>query len=199
MVENYTKARLIASLENILNEIEEGAEIDEVDLLVSHVLQEVKDSKPFIKDKTGNICSFCGALHNTHVVRFSRFHLDLLVKIFNHAVKNKTNIFQKKDLNLSRTEYGNFFQLQRFWLIYFNTDENGKRKKDGTWGIPLKRVANFLNGGGYVSEFYIRDKQAKKNIPSENKITVFDVPKPKNSITAGELPDFISYEELWNN
>lgn len=196
---NYTKARLLASLQNINEVIEGGAEIDEVDLLVSHIIQEVTQNEYFIEDKKANICSFCGALHNKHVVKFSRFHLNLLVKIFNYVVKTGNYRFSKKDiLGLSHTEYGNFYQLQRFWLLFFPTDDNGKKLKGGEWGMPLKRVAGFLRGDIFISEYYVRDKQKKHNVSSETKIRVFDVPESKNDFSQ-EIPDFVSYEKLWDN
>lgn len=177
---NYTKARLLASLQNISQNIEDGAELDEIDLLVSHVIQEISENEYFITDKKGKICSFCGALHNTHTIHFSRFHLNLLIKIFNFVVTTGNYRFNKKDIKwLSHTEYGNFYQLQRFWLLFFPTDEEGKKVKGWYWGMPLKRVAGFLRGDVFISQFYVRDKQKKQNISSEWKIRVFDIPEGK--------------------
>jgi hypothetical protein len=83
--------------------------------MVGHIIQEIQTKKPFNKNINGtDICSFCHAVHNKHLVNFSRFHLNLITKIFNHVVKTGKYTFNKSDLELSRTEYGNFYQLQRF-------------------------------------------------------------------------------------
>lgn len=199
--ENYTKARLIASIDNIIQNIEENpldiTMIEEIDLLLSNILDNINNSTYFIENKKARVCSFCGAVHTSHKIRFSSFHLNLLIKIFNHVVKTWNYNFKKRDIpGLSHTEYWNFYQLQRFWLLFF-PEEEGKRKKGGAWGMPLKRVASFLRGDDFISEYYIRDKQTKLNIPSESKIRVFEIPKENNF--TNELPDFISYEKLWNN
>jgi hypothetical protein len=56
-------------------------------------------------------------------------------------------------------------------------------------------VAKFLRGETEISKFYVRDKQFKQNIPSEEKINVKQVPKANNEFT-NEIPDFVSYDNL---
>lgn len=197
---NYTKARLLQSLATLNQYITEGEDKDDIELQIAFIIQEVTESGYFIEDKKlGNICSFCGAIHSTHVIKFSRFHLRLLTKIFNHVIKTGDYKFSKKDLpDLSRAEYGSLYQLQRFWLLFFLTDENGKKLKGGDWGVPMKRVAGFLRGDVFISQFYLRDKQAKKNTPSEGKIRVMDVPTGGDEFK-NEIPDFVTYDKLWDN
>lgn len=133
--------------------------------------------------------------HKPHKVHFAGVHLGILIKVFNHVVHSGSNEFKKSDLpNLTRAEYGNFYMLQRFGLLYFPLDDDGKRKKGGHWGIDRKRVYDFLNGDFKIAEYYIRDKLTKKNYPSEEKITVHGI---KNSTNAFEknLPDFVTYNE----
>lgn len=195
---NYTKDRLLTSLRAIQVAIEDGEKLDTIDLHISHVIQEINTKPPFKEiEKVGKFCSFCFAKHSVHTVRFSRFHLNLLTKIFNFVVKTWNYRFRKKDIKgLSHTEYGNFFQLQRFWLLFFPIGEDGKKCKTGEWWMPLKRVAGFLRWDVFISQFYIRDSQAKINTPSEAKIRVFDVPKKTRF---EEIPDFVSYDNLENN
>lgn len=84
--------------------------------------------------------------HTPYTVTFSTVHLGILIKVFNYAVLTGSYYFQKSDLpNLTRTEYGTLFTLQRFGLLFFKEDDEGKRVKGGEWGIPLKRVYAFLN------------------------------------------------------
>lgn len=113
--ENYGKSRLLESLNTISQYLEDKEDLDTIDLLVSHVMQEIQEKTPFQKDdKLGKYCTFCGAIHNTHVVKFARFHLNLITKIFNHVITTGGHTFNKADLNLNRSEYGNLYQLQRF-------------------------------------------------------------------------------------
>lgn len=131
-----------------------------------------------------------------YTTHFSTLHVTILIKIFNHVVKTKNYLFNKKDIpNLTHTQYGNFFTLQRFGLLFYPTDEDGKRIKGGYWGINLKRTHAFLRGDYKISKYYTRDKLLKQNSPSEEKITVHGVKNSDNCFKEN-VPDFINYVEL---
>jgi len=133
--------------------------------------------------------------HTPYTVTFSTVHLGILIKVFNHVVQTGSYYFKKSDLpNLTRTEYGNLFTLQRFGLLFFTEDEEGKRVKGGEWGIPLKRVYAFLNGNATISKYYTRDKLIGKNFPSEEQVSVHQI---KNSTDTFKniVPDFVNYKE----
>lgn len=138
-------------------------------------------------------CPCCGSKISYYTVHFSKLHLDILTKIFKRAVKNKIHEFHKKEIkDLSHTEYGNFYTLQRFWLLYFLKTKDWKKIKGWYWGLPIKRVYKFLNWKAQISEFYTRNTATGQNIPATNKIFINQV---KNySFDESLRPTFIDYE-----
>jgi hypothetical protein len=160
--------------------------IEETDLIGTQFLQSRKDLQDVIDllEK-----------HKPYTVHFSSLHVSILIKIFNEVVKTGRHEFKKKDIpNLTHTEYGNFFTLQRFGLLYFPTDGEGKRIKGGSWGMDRKRVYDFLNGDFKISKYYVRDILIKKNFSSEEKITVRQVKNSENAFKEN-VPDFVNYVE----
>lgn len=130
---NYPKTRLqnsLALLSQYMEAIPDGDEKDEADLHLAFIIEELATKPPFIISDKTRVCSYCNAKHSTHTITFSSFHLGLLTKIFNHVVSTGNYNFCKDDLpSLSHTEYGNFCQLQRFGLLFFQRDEEGKKLK----------------------------------------------------------------------
>ncbi len=141
-------------------------------------------------------CPSCGSKISIYKVNFSKMHLEILIKIFKWCVKNKTHEFHKSEIKgLSHTEYGNFYTLQRFWLLYFLKSPEGKRVKGWYWGLPLKRVYKFLQGQTKIAEYYTRNTATGQNIPAENKVCVQEI---KNYWVCFDwiTPAFLEYEEL---
>lgn len=139
-------------------------------------------------------CPACGSKISVYKVYFSKMHVEILIKIFKWAVENKTHEFAKSEIKgLTHTEYGNFYTLQRFWLLYFLKDKNGKRVKGWYWGIPIQRAYKFLQGQTKISEYYTRNTATGQNIASENKVFVSQIKVLENTFT-GLAPSFISYD-----
>ena len=87
---NYPKSRLLESLKTLsiyVEGLDEGEKKDELDLHLAFIIQELNTKDPFLNLSFGKVCSYCNAKHSTHKVKFSRFHLNLLTKIFNYVVK----------------------------------------------------------------------------------------------------------------
>lgn len=181
------------TVENVLEDIREQ-------------IQEMKAANEPVQIKdTANLkvyrCPACGQDYKLYKTFFTTIQVKLLKKIFAYCVQNKTHEIQKKDLpSLSRTEYGNFYTLQRFGMIYFLKDENGKRIKGGSWGIPLKRVAAFLQGEGKVAKYYLRNTATKQNTSSDEKVSIHEVKQINKFLDELKnfTPTFIEYE-TWQN
>lgn len=165
---------------------------------VKGFILELKKAIPEKKEVEDGHCESCGQKIIEYKLTFTALHLNILQKIFKHCVATKQHEFSKKEIDLSHTDYGNFYVLQRFWLIYFKTDENGKRIKDGSWGVPMKRVSAFLRGDLYISEYFIRKRG--ENIASDSKIRVFDIKQGEKYFVPGEhKPLFVEYENIFNS
>lgn len=79
-------------------------------------------------DKT---CPHCFHVSRRYKISFSSLHVRLARILYEYCVTNKTHIVTKKELApfMTHTDYGNFYILQRFGLIYFEKDEDGKKQK----------------------------------------------------------------------
>lgn len=141
-------------------------------------------------------CSHCGYTSRKYKISFSGLHVRLARILFEYCVNNKTYIITKKEIShlMSHTDYGNFYILQRFGLMYFIKDEDGKKKR-GSWGVPLKRLHKFLKNETTVAEYFWRDKDESTNSLSEKRIYLRDVPKNETIIDYSTmLPTFLEFE-----
>jgi hypothetical protein len=99
---------------------------------------------------------------STYRIYFSPVHIAIIRKIFNYCVQNKTHVIHKRDIEgLTHTDYGNFYSLQRFGLLYYLEDENGKRIKGGNWGVAVSRIYKFLQGDYKIAEYSEKNTATK--------------------------------------
>jgi hypothetical protein len=71
-------------------------------------------------------------------------------------------VIHKRDIEgLTHTDYGNFYSLQRFGLLYYLEDENGKRIKGGNWGVAVSRIYKFLQGDYKIAEYSEKNTATK--------------------------------------
>lgn len=141
------------------------------------------------------ICPHCGHVSRKYKISFSSLHVRLARIVFEYCVRTKTRTITKKEIAhlLSHTDYGNFYILQRFGLLYFIDDENGKRIK-WTWGVPLYRLRDFLDNQWKVAEYFWRDKDEKSNAHSENRVFLRQIPKHDQWIDpVTMLPTFLEF------
>lgn len=142
-------------------------------------------------------CQTCHVEHSVYRIYFSTMHLQILRKVFKYCVENKTHIIHKNNIpGLTHTEYGNFYALRRFGLLYW-FEEDGKKVKGGTWGVAVTRIYKFLKGQYAISEYSERNTATESLHTSEKKIKINEIPR---YTTFGEdtnnfLPSFVKYEE----
>lgn len=108
-------------LHGIIRELQSNIHISQKDT-TEHIEEIIKDTNR----ETVFRCRFCGSEHRVYKLYFSISHLEILKKIYIYCINNKTNTFNKKDLDLTHTEYGNFPFLKRFGLIYLERPEKEK-------------------------------------------------------------------------
>ena len=146
-----------------------------------------------VQEKT---CPTCGHVSKRYKISFSSLHVKIAKILYEYCVRNKTHNVTKTELApyLSHTDYGNFYILQRFGLIYFEKDEHGKKKK-GVWGVPLKTLHKFLKNEWDVAEYFWRDEDKGTNEHSTNRIYLHQV-KRAGKILDPEtmLPYFVEFE-----
>lgn len=147
-----------------------------------------------VEEKT---CPHCGHVSRRYKISFSSLHVRLARIVFEYCVQNKTNAITKKEIShlLSHTDYGNFYILQRFGLLYYIEDDNGKRIK-GSWGVALRRLRDFLDNKWKVAEYFWRDKDERSNSHSERRIFLREIQKHEQWIDpVTMLPTFLAFEE----
>lgn len=136
-------------------------------------------------------------------VHFNNALLVICQKIFKYCVQKHTNTFKIDELDdfikLTKTDYGNLNTLCRFGLL-FRKIEDWKKVKWWNYGVPLKRLYEFLSCKYSVARYYTRDPNTKTNIMSEDRIYANQVPKYPSIIDQETfLPLFVEYESLPNN
>ena len=125
--------------------------------------------------KTIERCALCNHIIAKRKVVFNHSHLTATMKAFNYAMRHGTTRVHTPDLGLSNVEYTVFNYLIRFGLMY-KTDD----MKSGEYGVPRKRISEFLHGRWRVAEYIIRDPVTKTQTMSESRVFVFQVPKIKD-------------------
>lgn len=174
---------LIYELQAKTQDIETAAEITQP--THEEILELVKDTKT----QTIYKCKFCGVQQKIYKLYFSTVHAKIAAKIFKYCVENKTHVFNKKDLDLTHTEYGNFPFLKRFGLIYKEKPETGK-----TYGAPVRRLKEFFEGKWAVAEYSVKDTKSKTQEVSESRVFIQDIKKMEADFTDWLKPFFVEYE-----
>lgn len=93
-------------------------------------------------------CEYCGAALTKYWHKLTPVLVDSLIEAHKAVVRNNENHFEKADLQLSHSQYGNFQKLRFHGLIAkFKEDDGLGRKvwRRGHWLIT-KRGAAFLKG-----------------------------------------------------
>lgn len=149
------------------------------------------------KNLTVARCPSCGHLHRSYRVQFSRLHLRLARIVFEHCVTHGVHEFRLAEIKgLKHTDYTNLSFLQRFGLIYFLKDAEG-RKIRSHWGVPLRRLAQFLRGEWAVAKWTRRDVDARENENAEERIFLHQIPKGENVLNRETmLPVFLEFDRL---
>ena len=172
---------------------------DEIKDKIKDIEQARDAQKPEVKktDKyEETICQTCGHSKKRYKISFSGVQVRLAKILFQYCVDNKTYIVETGEIakRMSHTDYGNFASLQRFGLMYYLKDENGKKQR-GQFGVPLKRLHKFLKNEWDVAEYFWRDEDEGTNQHSETRIFLHQV-KRAGKILDPEtmLPYFLEFE-----
>lgn len=180
------KTELIGKRRDIEQAIEAGGKL-------GHLLKE-KESK------RGSIyrCPTCNAKRSLIRTYFSESHVQIVRKLFQYCVDNKTRHIKTRDIkSLSHSDYCNIAQLQRFGLIYF-PEGRENRKRNGEWGVAVGRLYDFLNNDWKVAEYSERDTVTKEQHVSDVRLTLAEIRKGTHEKEGEHLentPYFIRYQQ----
>jgi len=144
-------------------------------------------------------CPCCGSTVRTYRVHFSTLHINILRKVFRWCVEHKTHMIHKSDIqDLTHTEYGNFYILQRFWFLYYLEYSEGNKMKGWYWWVAVRRIAEFLDNKWKVAEYSEKNTATKEQSVSENRLFYSDIVnkyKGKNLFDEDMRPSFRQYLE----
>lgn len=167
---------------------------------VEHTIRPPVNGVMVVKDTKAEkryYCQTCHVEHSIYRIYFSTMHLQILRKVFKHCIENNVYQIHKKDIpGLTHTDYGNFYALRRFGLLYW-LEEDGKKVKGGHWGVPVGLVRKFLMGNWAVAEYSEKNTASQKMENSPRRICIQDLPRYK-TLTDDQnafLPYFVKYEE----
>jgi len=141
-------------------------------------------------------CPTCNAKRSLVRSYFSDTHVKMLKKIFKYCIQHRThNIQTKKLTELDHVDYCNIAQLQRFGFLYYPEGRENK-KRDGKWGVAVKRIYQFLQGDWKVAEYSQRDTVTKEQNVSEERVDIHHI-RRRGLYTsdAGFLPYFVEYQQ----
>lgn len=126
-------------------------------------------------------CSNCWRSIEKMRVSFNKILVLTAIKAFEYAVKNNVQFVHINDIWLTPVEYSVMNKLVKFWLAY--RDENILIHGSNVWvyGIPRKRISDFLRGHWTVASSFLQDPLLSegedwKREMSEKRITVDQVP-----------------------
>lgn len=176
-----------------------------------------ESKKEYIKiDEDGNVldidkklfeyCASCGSKIKYHKVAFSKTFVPVLQKILDHVVDYHKNTWEFKktfdiaDLNFSNAQYSNINRIANFGLLFRKTDEHGNKIKDGTYWVPVKRIADFLKGNWQVAKFYVVKSTTHERRLSKERISIDQLPEHDwwTEYKTKRLPWNVQYLDLNN-
>lgn len=126
-------------------------------------------------------CSNCGRSIAKMKVTFDKDHLSAAIKAFEYAVRNNVQYVQVNDIWLTKQEYSKMNRLVKFGLAFRNKDVEIRWSNLWVYGIPRKRISDFLRGQWTVASSFLQDPLLSdgddwKREMSEKRITVDQVP-----------------------
>lgn len=100
-------------------------------------------------------------------------------------------------MELTHSDYGNFYALRRFGFLYWLEDVDGRKRKGGHWWVAVSRIYEFLKGRWEVAEYAEKDTSNNSGETSLRRITINQIPRYKTLWVDNDnfLPSFIKYED----
>lgn len=147
------------------------------------------------------ICDCCGSEIKYLKVSFSKLFIPPLQKILDHVceIEKQTgehvNIVKIRDLNLTHTEYTILNKIANFGLLYREETPDGRKIKNGTYGVPQKRIFQFLNGEWEVARFYVVKSTTGQRILSKERVFIDKIHMDKSfeDYQTKSLPSYVQY------
>lgn len=148
------------------------------------------------------VCECCWANIRYTRINFTRAFLPSLVKVMDHVIEEskkqnkRVNMFNVKDLNFTHTEYTSLNRIANFGLLYRDVDEYWNRIKDGTYGVPVKRIVDFLNWDWKVAKFYVVKSNTHERKLSKERVTIDQIKSDFRQMTehgSKKMPWYIQF------
>lgn len=140
------------------------------------------DGVDYIENANGkHTCPNCKRVVEKLRVSFDNLLLSSAIKAFEYAVKHGQQYVQINQLGLNPRQYSTMNRLVKFGLAFRNEEIKINGSNIGVYGIPRKRIFDFLNGNWTVAESFLQDPtlpegHENRRIMSEKRITVDQVP-----------------------
>lgn len=131
---------------------------------------EPDDNQPSELDDGLN-CTRCGQSIAKRKVMFASALAGALVKAYFKASEKQSQTIIISELQLNHSEYTRINDLVRFGLLY-----RQEGMQHGEYGVPRKRVAEFLNNQWPVAAYFYKNPVTKENEMSTERIYFRDVP-----------------------
>lgn len=116
-------------------------------------------------------CKRCGQNIAKRKVTFASALTGSLIKAYFYSKEKGVHTVKISDLQLDHSEYNRMNDLVRFGLLY-----KGEDMGTGEYGVPCKRIADFLNNQWTVAKCYYKNPITKQNEMSQERIYFRDVP-----------------------
>lgn len=216
MQNKYTSARKV--IEEYTHAYLQGDTMLHIQEWVDEKGKEAQKTKSISIDEDGHVtdihktpwevCECCGSQIKYLKVSFSKYFIPALWKILDHVtdIKKKTGTTQHtvhiRDLKLSHIEYTILNKIANFGLLYREKDAQGNKMKHGVYGVPQKRIFDFLNGEWKVAKFYVVKSSTHERILSKERVTVDEIHKDQTfkALIGKMMPAYVGYiphEDIW--
>lgn len=140
-------------------------------------------------------CPHCGQNISPRKVTMNRVLVSAAIKAFLHCMRTNSwnsveSAIKIRDLKLTAIEYARFNDLVRFGLAFKNPT-----MKSGEYGIPRKRIYQFVDNTWQVAAYYWHNPVTKQNTMSEERIFCAQVPSTQELI-AQYGPTLTEYKNI---
>lgn len=130
------------------------------------------EDAPVSPEIDGDNCLRCGQSIAKRKVVFGGGLVGALIKAYFYASEKQKQVVRISELNLNNIEYTRMNDLVRFGLLY----KSGEKTEYGEYGVPRKRIAEFLNDKWPVAKYFYKNPLTGEHEMSEERIYFSMVP-----------------------